>query len=460
MSKNRYPLHPACLVLPALSKDELADLAEGIKENGLRNPIVLHDGMILDGRNRLSACKLARVKPTFAEFGGDDPIGWVISQNLVRRHLTPSQRAVVAFDLLPLLEKEAKERQRLSKGRGKKVASRDATLNGKASTVAARIARSSAKSVERVKRVAKTSPKLVEEIREGRLTVAVAERLANNKRTKPKASVKKDERITKGECQKLIPTLEDGSVNLVVTSPPYAEQRKGHYSGIPEADYPDWCVEWMGLIWDKLADDGSVLMVIRPHVDRGAISDYVLKTRLALRDDGWNEADELVWLKPDAPPLGHNGRPRRTWESILWFSKLKNPYCNPKGIGKDSERIGFCGAFRSGTAIINEWQSLEMKNGLARCPDVFVAKMEKESVDHTAVYPVELCEQLILTFSREGDLVLDPFCGSGSTLIAAAKTGREGMGFEKEAKHVKEALPRLKLSDRNRRLNSRFVCPA
>ncbi len=66
----------------------------------------MYEGKLLDGRNRWKACALAGVEPRFTEFQGDDPIGWVVSQNLVRRHLTASQRAVVAFDLLPLLEKE------------------------------------------------------------------------------------------------------------------------------------------------------------------------------------------------------------------------------------------------------------------------------------------------------------------------------------------------------------------
>ena len=70
----------------------------------------------------------------------------------------------------------------------------------------------------------------------------------------------------------------------------------------------------MQQIWDKLADDGSVLIVICPHVKKGVLSDYVLRTRLALREDGWTECEELVWVKPDAPPLGSLHRSRRTAE--------------------------------------------------------------------------------------------------------------------------------------------------
>ena len=86
--------HPACLLFPKLPDDELNVLAEDIRLNGLRNPIVLYQGMILDGRNRYLACKIAGVKPRFVQWSGSgSPLQWVISENLVRRHLTASQRS-------------------------------------------------------------------------------------------------------------------------------------------------------------------------------------------------------------------------------------------------------------------------------------------------------------------------------------------------------------------------------
>lgn len=107
MPRTKYGFHSACTIFPQLPDSELKDLADDIAVNGLRNPVVLLKGKILDGRNRYLACEIAGVKPRFIEFQGEDPIGWVVSQNLVRRHLTASQKAVVALDLLPLLEKEA-----------------------------------------------------------------------------------------------------------------------------------------------------------------------------------------------------------------------------------------------------------------------------------------------------------------------------------------------------------------
>ena len=173
--------------------------------------------------------------------------------------------------------------------------------------------------------------------------MAVADRLANNKgngKSKTRRRISADDAacVTCGDCLDLIPTLEDESIQLVVTSPPYAEQRKGQYQSISEKDYPQWSVEWMASLWDKLTPDGSVLIVIRPHVSKGVLSDYVLRTRLALRDDGWTECEELVWPKPDAPPLGSLHRPRRAWESVLWFAEYGNPYVNLNACGRESDR--------------------------------------------------------------------------------------------------------------------------
>jgi len=306
-----------------------------------------------------------------------------------------------------------------------------------------------------VKEISKQSPELVARIRSGELNVLEAKRMAGHearrngrKRKRIKPSTDDTSRVIVGDCIKLIPTLEDGSVGLVLTSPPYADQRAGHYEGVAEADYADWTVKWMGLMWDKLADDASVLIVIRPHLKRGVISDYVLRTRLALREDGWCENEELIWLKPGAPPLGSTKRPRRTWESILWFSKTSNPYCNPTACGRETDRIGFESTLRfaNGTAKnpIGSKQN-DPSKGIARCTDIFVASVSnnRQGIDHPAMFPEALAEKLILTFSRDGDLVLDCFCGAGSTLCAAKRHSRDYMGFDRSKKYVKIALERL-----------------
>lgn len=92
-----FRAHPAADLFPMMRDDELAELAIDIAENGLREPIALFNGMILDGRNRLRACRVAQVEPAFETLPDDlDPIAYVVSRNLRRRHLSESQRAMIA----------------------------------------------------------------------------------------------------------------------------------------------------------------------------------------------------------------------------------------------------------------------------------------------------------------------------------------------------------------------------
>jgi hypothetical protein len=107
--------HPLCSLFPVLSGPDLAALAADIKTHGQREPILLFNGEILDGRNRFKACEIAGVKPRFKKFTGDDPAALVASLNLHRRHLTDSQRAMLAAELMevkgpigPSLEEAAK----------------------------------------------------------------------------------------------------------------------------------------------------------------------------------------------------------------------------------------------------------------------------------------------------------------------------------------------------------------
>lgn len=93
---TKLKVHPVADLFPMLADDELKELAEDIKARGLLQPIVLDaEGRVLDGRNRLAACELAGIEPTFATFDGDDPDGYALSVNIARRHLTKGQQAMV-----------------------------------------------------------------------------------------------------------------------------------------------------------------------------------------------------------------------------------------------------------------------------------------------------------------------------------------------------------------------------
>ena len=107
-------VHPAAELFPMLADDELTRLADDIARNGLLEPIVVFDGLLLDGRNRRRACEMAGVEPQYVEWRGEggSPVAFIAARNLHRRHLTESQRATIAARVKGLFEEEAAERQR------------------------------------------------------------------------------------------------------------------------------------------------------------------------------------------------------------------------------------------------------------------------------------------------------------------------------------------------------------
>lgn len=103
--------HPIADVWPMLQPEQLADLANDIKENGQLLPIWTYEGKILDGRNRHGACLLAGVVPALKEYTGDEPVAFAWRMNEKRRHMTTGQRAALAAEMMPMLKDEARKRQ-------------------------------------------------------------------------------------------------------------------------------------------------------------------------------------------------------------------------------------------------------------------------------------------------------------------------------------------------------------
>jgi len=248
--------------------------------------------------------------------------------------------------------------------------------------------------------------------------------------------------IYHGDCREVLPTL---SFAGIVTSPPYAEQRAALYGGIPEADYPAWTVEWMAAAARGLEPGGSALINIREHIRDGELSDYVHRTRLAVRASGWIECDELLWIKPDGPPLGHPGRPRRSWERILWFSRDRQPTCYPKANGQPSNRLGFRISSKASADWISSTQSEHLTAGDARSLDYCTVSVgdRPSNIDHPAVYPEKVAAWMMRTVTADGAVVCDPFAGSGSTLVAAKYGGRKAIGIELSEAYCEIAANRL-----------------
>jgi DNA modification methylase/ParB-like chromosome segregation protein Spo0J len=259
-------------------------------------------------------------------------------------------------------------------------------------------------------------------------------------RPKPSTKTIRPNTVVQGDCMALIPSLPNRSINLVLTSPAYAEQRKGYYRSIPERFYPEFTLRWMTALETKLADDGSVLIVLDPHVEKGVMADYVLRTTMLLWEHGWKQLKSLMWEKMNRLPLGHTGWPRHCYEEILWFSKTTKPFCDPWAAGTPSDHIG----------VNNYAHSLwtrgkEPRSGIARTTDVIVAPVSgnAKGIDHPAQFPLALVVPLIKTFCPPGGTVLDPFAGSGTTMVGAAGLERNWYGFDINAEYCELARQRL-----------------
>ncbi len=166
---SNYPIHPAAELFPMMTDVEFEGLKEDIRQHGQRDDIMIWNGQLVDGRNRLRACNELGIEPSFCQMSDElDPVAWVLSHNLHRRHLTTAQRAMVATKLATLRDGEKKD------GRTIVLAQSEAAEKLSVST----------KSVRRARTVAtKATPEVVAAVEAGTMSLNAA--VAT---TKPKAS--------------------------------------------------------------------------------------------------------------------------------------------------------------------------------------------------------------------------------------------------------------------------------
>lgn len=176
----KHKPHELAKAFPRMSADELRELAADIKKNGLQDPIVLYEGKVLDGTHRQEACAISGVEPRYVPFKGQEAeaISFVISRNMRRRHLTASQKAMLAAKLIEQMELAEKNGAEISSSRellrtGKP--GRPAEGGEKTVVVGASLGVSPA-SVKRARKILKESPKKAKEIAAGKLTVGKATR--------------------------------------------------------------------------------------------------------------------------------------------------------------------------------------------------------------------------------------------------------------------------------------------
>lgn len=244
-----------------------------------------------------------------------------------------------------------------------------------------------------------------------------------------------------GDCKEELKKLPDNSVDLIITSPPYADQRKDTYGGVHPNKYVEWFLPISKELLRVLKPTGTFILNIKEKVVDGERSTYVMELILAMRQQGWFWTEEFIWHKKNSFPGKWSNRFRDSWERLLQFNKQKkfNMYQDEvkipignwaKGRLKnlsDTDKVRDNAKNGSGFGKkISNWVGKET----VYPTNVLHLATECSNKNHSAAFPEELPEWFIKLFTQEGDLVLDPFMGSGTTIFVSNRMKRNSIGVE------------------------------
>lgn len=244
-----------------------------------------------------------------------------------------------------------------------------------------------------------------------------------------------------GDSKEQLKLLPDNSVDLIVTSPPYADQRKSTYGGIHPDKYVEWFLPISEQLLRVLKPTGTFVLNIKEKVVEGERSTYVMELIIAMRKQGWLWTEEFIWHKKNSYPGKWPNRFRDSWERLLQFNKKKHfkmyqeEVMVPMGDWAKSrlKKLSDTDKIRDNSKVgsgfgknISNWVDREK----AYPTNVLHLATECNNKNHSAAFPQELPEWFIKLFTKENDTVLDPFMGSGTTLSVANRMKRNSIGIE------------------------------
>ena len=414
--------HAIADIFPLMDGQPLADLTEDIRQHGLREPIWLYEGRILDGRNRYRACQAAGIEPVFADYQDDDPVGFVVSLNLHRRHLNEPQREMAAGRIAT------------AKRGGDRTSKHSANWrNDRTEVEAAKLLNVSERGVSRAKQVIRNGiPELTAKVETGQVRVSTAadisklpasEQLAILKKQDPdavqqaakeiraqKAKARRDELkqqrqdyLETARQQQSRPLLErcqlihqdfkeadiaDSSLDSIITDPPYGQDFLPLYK-----DLAQFAVR-------TLKPDGVMLVMCGQT--------WFPECLNQLTHPDLHYQWLMAYLTPggQSPGLFHR-KVNTFWKPVLVFSKGQSVF--------DWFGDVVSSATNDNDKRFHEWGQSESG---------FFA--------------------LVHRFTRPGQTVCDPFMGAGTTLLAALKCGCNAIGIECDELMFHKANQRLK----------------
>lgn len=262
-----------------------------------------------------------------------------------------------------------------------------------------------------------------------------------------------------GDSKTELKKLKSNSVDLIVTSPPYADQRKDTYGGISHDKYVQWFLPISKELLRVLKPTGTFILNIKEKVVDGERSTYVMELILEMRKQGWFWTEEFIWHKKNSYPGKWPNRFRDSWERLLQFNKDKKfsmyqeEVMVPMGDWAKSrlKKLSQTDKVRDNSKVgsgfgknISNW----LDRDKAYPTNVLHLATECNNKNHSAAFPEELPEWFIKLFTKEHDVVLDPFMGSGTTIIVANRMRRHSIGIDITPAYysmVKEQVPSVDL---------------
>lgn len=263
--------------------------------------------------------------------------------------------------------------------------------------------------------------------------------------------------IIHGDCEKVVEKFPKETIDLIITSPPYSDKRKKTYGGIHPDDYSSWFLPKTKQFLKVLKPKGTFILNLKEGVFAGERHTYVLQVILELKKQGWLWTEEYIWHKKNSYPGKWPNRFRDAWERCLQFNKQRKfkmyqeKVMIPKGkwadirfknLSKEDKIRRESGVASGFGRKVSNWAERDK----VYPTNVLHLATEGSNKNHSAAFPITLPSWFISLFTKKGDVILDPFIGSGTSAVAAKMLDRNFIGIDTKAYFCKSAVKRIESS--------------
>jgi len=261
-------------------------------------------------------------------------------------------------------------------------------------------------------------------------------------------------KIFHGNCEEVLKEWPDNSIDLIFTSPPYADQRRNTYGGVKPGEYVDWFLPKTLQFLRVLKPTGTFILNIKERVVNGERHTYVMELILKMREQGWLWTEEFMWHKKNSYPGKWSNRFRDSWERLLQFNKHRkfNMYQEevmiPVGDWAKTRLNNLSETDKTrDESRVDSGFGKNISNWVGRDKvyptNVIHMATECSNKNHSAAFPEDLPTWFIKLFTQPNDIVLDPFVGSGTTAVSAKQLKRNYVGIDINDLYCETAVQRV-----------------